>query len=127
MSQPIGKSKLDKSYIFKLPIYGYMIKITVSRDIKESVKNDRIICDLDLETTSAIHFPVANDALSLLYLPLDATINDIAHEGCHVAQRIIEWIGAGYKDKEFVAYLYGHVVQGLYGFHQKAKKYLETH
>jgi len=125
-SQTTGKSKLDKTYIFRLPIYGYKVEITVSRDIVKSIRKARInASDEALAGTDAVHFPVTNESISLLFLPLNADINTIAHESTHITQRIIEWIGAGYKDKEFVAYLMAHVFQGIYEFHQKAKNFLE--
>lgn len=116
-------AKIEKLWIFRIPIYGYRVNVVVSTDIEKSVKKHGF--DTDMTGTKAIHFVIKDQPVSWIFLPADSGINEIVHEGTHVVQRIIHWIGAKYDDREFVAYLMAHVIQGVYEFHEHAKNVLK--
>ena len=101
-----------------LDIYGYTLQIFVTNDLPKSVAIEKIDGG-DLTGTRAIHFAPRNESRSMIFLPLDASINEIAHESCHAVQNIIKWIEASYNDHEFVAYLFAHIVQSVYKFHEQ--------
>ena len=116
----------EKVYTQELPIYGYTLKVVVSTDINQSrmKRSKQFKREWEYDpTTRALFTPFDNAPLGYLFIPHDATIGEISHESTHAGQRIMQWIGAGYTDLEFVAYLFGYITDGVYDFVQHFKNY----
>lgn len=116
----------EKTYTQELPIYGYILKVVVSTDVNQSrIKRNKQFRRewVNDPTTRALFTPFENAPLGYIFVPNDATVMEIAHEATHACQRIIAWIGAGYSDTEFVAYLFGYVIDGVYNFVEHFKNY----
>lgn len=130
-SQTIGKSKVKpffhKKWKFRLNMFGYIIYVIATNDMKKSLHKEKFtgLSDNDIKTTAAWHFPVKDEGKSFVFLNLNTDINEIVHESTHVMQSIVEWIGAAYKEREFIAYLMAHITQGIYEFLESCKKSLD--
>jgi hypothetical protein len=110
---------IEKRYEQQLPIYGYTVHVVVSTNINKSrIKRDKVIgrgWEEDY-TTRALHSGISDKPVSYIFMPANARVGEIVHESVHACQRIVEWIGATYRDPELIAYLIGYVTEGVYQF-----------
>lgn len=130
-SQIIGKNKdktfFHKKWKFNLTMFGYIIYVIATDNMKKSLEKEKFtgLTDEDIKSSAAWHFPVRDQGKSFVFLNLNSDINEIVHESTHVMQSIVEWIGAAYKEREFIAYLMAHITQGIYEFLESCKKSLD--
>lgn len=124
-SQVTGKSK---KYTHILQPFGYVMTVVVTTNIPEAVKKAKItgLSKEELEGGSAWTFTDKQNGKCFLFFNPDAKINEIAHESSHVLQNVVTYIGAGYQEREFIAYLYGHIVQIVYEFIEYCKNNVFT-
>lgn len=106
-------------------MYGYTVIYVITKDVKRSIEKMKIRGLEYRPGDRAFSIKIGGQPLSFIILPTDSTINDISHESTHITQQVIDWIGATYVDKEFVAYFNAHVTQATYEYFEKAKKLLE--
>lgn len=107
--------------IHDIDIYRHRLHVIVSTDPLASLKKH--IKDYQREKPiRAMHIVLDVQGNSMILLPFDVTPGELAHECNHCVMHIIEEIGAGYKEEEYVCYLLSHLVDFASEDLVKAKK-----
>lgn len=112
----------EKIYRYDIDIYRHRLHIVVTTNCLASVKKQVNNYDKRERPIRAMHLVLDAQGNSMLVLPLDIEPGELAHECQHACLHIIEEIGAGFKEEEFVCYLLGHLVDLATDSLKKAKK-----
>jgi len=104
-----------------IDLYRHRLHIVVSTNLLVSYKA-HIPKGTRTQPIRAMHIVLDAQGNSMILLPFDAEPGEIAHECTHCMMHIIEEIGAGYGEEEFVCYLQGHLVELCHKALKDAKK-----
>ena len=115
--------------LLKLPVFDYKFLIVYTNDFDKSINSPQRIRLMRLKepyecldkSFQAIHFAVASTALSVIFVPLDADINQVSHEAYHAISRLMRFIGAK-PEEEIVAYHLDWLIGEMCKIAKKADK-----
>jgi hypothetical protein len=115
----------EKTLVVHFPMYSnYKVNVILSNSVKESALrlNKTHGMEVSLESISgqigAMNVYKEGEQNSILILPLDATVGEIAHESFHAIRRLFRFISAG-DDEELLAYHIDYLVQTIWNFKEE--------
>jgi len=108
MSKILGKKK------FKVPIYGRIVRIVVTKDIKLGLRSVDVDADEEDNTMEGCVVEGSDGIINLVIRP-KSDINTITHEAFHITTGILSDAGLKLCDnsEEAYAYLIGFICEKI--------------
>ena len=97
----------EREKVLKLPAFGYTFRIVLTTSFKGSIlKREKLLGnqagDWDGDCR-ALCWNVHNRAVTVIFLPFESDVNNIAHESYHGIRNLMKWVSAK-DDEEVMAY-----------------------
>jgi hypothetical protein len=102
---------------FVIPQFAhYKVRVVFSEDLRkawDSRNHSKVAID---DNCKAFHQTFEDGTSKLFFLLGDCTTGTVAHECLHAVIALMKYIGIGYKEEEFLAYMLDYFVQFVQDF-----------